>query len=263
MRIILWLHDARINDPALQGIPAADAIVCASEYIRERVWSLLKDTGCSPAMWVIPYGLDDRCFYPADTCERESLRTTFAMTSGETVLGFASSLAAHKGLHIVLYALGALAREADGLELGPIRVLVAGNESEDRARDYAALARALGVRLDFTGLLPPHRLRGFYCSIDALLVPSVWAEPFGLVALECLACGTTVLASDAGGLREICLDQPNAMLVAPANSPPAWSRALARWLRSANSRAERQPRYTTLETFAGEWGNVLKCLVAS
>ena len=37
----------------------------------------------------------------------------------------------------------------------------------------------------------------------ATVVPSVWHEPFGLVAIESLAAGTPVVAADSGGLAEI------------------------------------------------------------
>ena len=37
---------------------------------------------------------------------------------------------------------------------------------------------------------------------EILVVPSLWSEPFGIVALEGLACGCALLASDAGGLPD-------------------------------------------------------------
>jgi glycosyltransferase involved in cell wall biosynthesis len=57
---------------------------------------------------------------------------------------------------------------------------------------------------------------------DVLLVPSL-AEPFGLVALEAIASGRWVVASDVGGLRDIVIDGVNGTLVRDG----AFARALA------------------------------------
>jgi glycosyltransferase involved in cell wall biosynthesis len=62
----------------------------------------------------------------------------------------------------------------------------------------------------------PHRL-----AIEALrramftVAPSLWPEPFGIVALEAAAAGKPIVASDIGGLRDIVVDGETGLLVAP------------------------------------------------
>ena len=45
-------------------------------------------------------------------------------------------------------------------------------------------------------------------------------EPFGLVALEALACGVPVVATAVGGLREIVVDGESGILVPPGDPLP-------------------------------------------
>jgi glycosyltransferase involved in cell wall biosynthesis len=54
------------------------------------------------------------------------------------------------------------------------------------------------------------------CSVA--LVPSVWAEPFGLVVLEAMAAARPVIASAAGGLADIVLHGETGLLVPPGDA---------------------------------------------
>jgi glycosyltransferase involved in cell wall biosynthesis len=83
----------------------------------------------------------------------------------------------------------------------------------------------------------PHPL-----AIEALrrslftVAPSIWAEPFGIVALEAQVAGKPVVASDVGGLRDIVADGETG-LMAPAGDRDALAAALARMLGDVEMRA--------------------------
>ena len=49
--------------------------------------------------------------------------------------------------------------------------------------------------------------------------PSLWPEPFGLVALEAAAAGKAIVASDIGGLRDIVVDGETGLMVPPEDRP--------------------------------------------
>lgn len=56
------------------------------------------------------------------------------------------------------------------------------------------------VNLTEIGHVPPVE---FYKSIDLLIIPAKWAEPFGRTAIEAFSYGVPVISSGAGGLREV------------------------------------------------------------
>ena len=66
------------------------------------------------------------------------------------------------------------------------------------------LSRNLHIQdsVTFAGLIKHEQLPYFYSAADACVIPSYY-ESFGLVALESLACGTPVVATDVGNLKSI------------------------------------------------------------
>jgi len=56
-----------------------------------------------------------------------------------------------------------------------------------------------------------------YFSHHLVIVPSVWEEPFGMVVLESLSCGTRVIVSNVGGIHEI-VDEKNSILIKDINA---------------------------------------------
>ena len=74
--------------------------------------------------------------------------------------------------------------------------------------------------VEWLGRRTPAEVRALMGGAAALIVPSEWHEPFGLVAIEAFARGTPVLAARSGALPEIVESGRTGLLFAPA-SPQA------------------------------------------
>lgn len=130
----------------------------------------------------------------------------------------------HKNLEVVLAALGGAA------ELPPL--LLAGPAGADPTLRGRLAATGAASRVEVAPALTDDALAGLYRRALATVVPSPH-EGFGLPALEAMACGSPVLAANAGALPEVCGDA--AVLLDPA-APDAWAQALRRL---ASDRTER------------------------
>jgi len=71
-----------------------------------------------------------------------------------------------------------------------------------------------GDRVRFLGEIGGSLKRSVFAGARALLVPISWEEPFGMVMVEALACGTPVIAFPAGAASELVIDGRTGFLVA-------------------------------------------------
>ena len=70
-----------------------------------------------------------------------------------------------------------------------------------------------GERIKFIGEITKDEIIKIYQGAKAFIFPTLWEEPFGLVAVEALSCGTPVIAYPNGALPEIVEDGKNGYLV--------------------------------------------------
>lgn len=112
-----------------------------------------------------------------------------------TRIGYAGQLRREKGVATLLEAFARLAAERPGVELriagdGPLRA-----ELEDWCRE-----RGLGG-VTFLGQIED--VADLFATTDIVVVPSEWAEAFGFVVAEAMACGTAVVGAAVGAIPEV------------------------------------------------------------
>lgn len=93
----------------------------------------------------------------------------------------------------------------DAAQLAGIPLVIAGKcaEADERAYFVDKIRPRLGPAVDFVGEVAWQAKVALLGGARCLLNPIRWNEPFGMVMIESLACGTPVVASDAGAAPEI------------------------------------------------------------
>jgi glycosyltransferase involved in cell wall biosynthesis len=110
-------------------------------------------------------------------------------------LVFVGRLVAGKGGHVLLQALARLA----SMGLTPRLTIVGGGPDEEPLR-HLADKLGLSSRVSFAGVKHGRALVEEIGRHVIMVVPSLWNEPFGVVAVEGIACGCAVVGSSGGGL---------------------------------------------------------------
>lgn len=144
-----------------------------------------------------------------------------------------------KGLAVAVEALAEL-RDRHGI---PARLVVVGPEDADHGRALRERAATLGVgdAVVWRGALDREGVAAALACAHALIVPSVWQEPFPLVTIEGAFARVPLVAADVGGIGEGMHDEEHALLY-PAQDPAAAADALARTLREPEATAARVER---------------------
>ncbi|MET7765958.1 glycosyltransferase [Streptomyces sp. NPDC005393] len=175
---------------------------------------------------VVPCGVDPQLCTPRGPAAPRSTRRPLLVQLGRLVR--------RKGAGVSIAAL-ALLPDAELVIAGgppPARL-----DQDPEARRLRALAHHLGVadRVRFTGGLPPERVPSLFRAADIVLCPADY-EPFGIVPLEAMSCGTPVVATAVGGQRDTVADPGTGRLV-PPRDPVALAEAAAGLLARPELRA--------------------------
>jgi glycosyltransferase involved in cell wall biosynthesis len=137
----------------------------------------------------------------------------FRARKGEHVL-FLGRLVSSKGAHLAIDAARAAGR----------RIVVAGAPEGHQGSAYvrAEITPRSGSDVQLVGPVGPAAKRELLADARCLLFPITWEEPFGLVMVEAMACGTPVVALRRGSVPEIVVDGVTGFVVDdPADLPAA------------------------------------------
>jgi len=199
----------------------AARLIVSSAYMRGE---LLAAGFAAGAIDVLPYfTLSATAAIPSGPLPGQT--RAFVEADGRPLLFTPARLALpDKGVDHLLAALGRI----DGRRF---KAVVAGDGPAREWLERKARDEGLAPAVHFAGWLEPGAIETLYAHSRALVLPSVWDEPFGLVGLEAMAHGKPAVAFDVGGVRE-WLVPGHTGLTAPRADSEALARAIVRLLDS-------------------------------
>ena len=203
------------NEPALRitsekaTIQDCQMIIVATE--KEKQDLLRYYDASKEKIDVVPCGVNMELFKPVD---KMSARQRLGIAD-EKLLLFVGRIDPLKGIDNLIRTMPLLKKYWN------LKLVVVGGDENSRAEleKLKKLSSEINIRdsVDFRGLVKQEQLPYFYSAADVCVVPSYY-ESFGLVPLEALACGTPVVTTDVGDLKNIIKTGETGYIVAD-NSP--------------------------------------------
>jgi len=198
--VLLTMHSPVAEDAARpdtlygRALRSADRVNCNSQAVRAELCRRVPEA--SERSTVVYYGMEKPALRPGPRPWREP-----------RVLGY-GRLVPEKGFDLLVRAFALVVARY------PRARLVLAGEGGVRG-DLERLAAELGVAaaVDFVGPVSPAAVPALLDAASLVVVPSRWAEPFGLVALEAALMARPVVAARTGGLPEVVEDGVTGVLV--------------------------------------------------
>jgi len=212
----------------------ATASMIAGSVVQRRLWQTV------PSAYIFlsqvqqellgPLGLPpERCFV-----KHNMVPANVASDAREHLVAFIGRLDERKGILLLLDAWDAMSQR---LSESPMRLAIAGTGPlEEQVRTWAQHRPEVSV----LGMLGRDQCAALAARASAVVVPSTYAEPFGLVVGEAMAAGTPPIAPRFGAFPELIEDGVDGLLFAPGDpaalgaairrvlDDPKWSQAMGR-----------------------------------
>ena len=166
-------------------------------------------------MRMMPFAVDDSVFYPADEAERRKIKTELGFAEDDRILLYAGRITIEKNVHTVLRIFSILQDLVPNLhlivagELLNIPFACMGIYSLSMTSTVIKLIRELDLNsesIHFVGRKSAAQLRDLYAVSDVLVNLTLHHdENFGYSQVEAMACGTPVVGTKWGGLKDTIL----------------------------------------------------------
>jgi D-inositol-3-phosphate glycosyltransferase len=218
-------------------ISKANRIIAATLAEKSQLEFLYKAP--SSKISVIPPGVDTRHFYPIP--KDEAKEVVGVPEDSHTIL-FVGRIEPLKGIDKLIQAISIIQKNGE-LRCCPHNLVIIGGEPNAKPEDMNAemprlqdMVEDLGIEnfVIFLGKQDQQLLPYYYSASEIVVMPSHY-ESFGMVALEAMACGTPVVASQVGGLAFLVRDGETGFVV-PGNDVQMLAKRLVELIKDKDLR---------------------------
>lgn len=221
---LVWhLHDYLRTRPAMLPLlrPLAkrcQMIVANSESVADDVRRALP---AGPPVHAVHNAVDPEKFTPkGDTMDLDRVANMPPAVPGTLRVGLVATFALWKGHEVFLRAAALVAANGDlpvrfYIVGGPVYATRGSQHTMDGLRARAA-DLGIGAQVGFTGFVP--NAASAMRALDVVVHASTEPEPFGLVIIQAMACGRALVASGAGGARELLNEGTDALVHEPGDA---------------------------------------------
>ena len=238
----MWAH-LHMQVPATPLTdPLYGGVLAISRYVADR-WG---GTGVNVAL--VPNCVDLTRFCPGPDPARQAMRERLGLAPEDFAVLFCGRICPEKGPHKLVQALGLIPDPHVKLVIvgSPFFDSLHQSPFFDQLRQDAA---PLGRRVIFTGFVSNDRMPDHYRAADAACFPALWDEPAGITAIEAMACGCPVIATESGGMAEYLQDSGAVLLprdevwnygFSPVPGAPCLAQSLANAILALKNSPERR-----------------------
>jgi glycosyltransferase involved in cell wall biosynthesis len=207
----------RLNDLAIgkETLRKADKIIAISEATKKYVLSL----GAKPEKVIVIHNGVDLARFRQIKGKREEIRLKHGISAKSTVVLTVRRLVYKNGVDTLLEAAALAVKKNPNI----VFLVVGKGPDQNSVKDRAA---QLGIERNFllAGFVSDEDLPSYYNAADFFVLPSKSGEGLPLVALEAMACGLPVIATNVGGIREVLVEAFGRLVA--ANNPEALGEAV-------------------------------------
>lgn len=234
----------------------ADRVIAATLAEQTQLRFLYKAN--SSKIEIIPPGVDTSHFYPIPADEAKQY---LGLSPKDRMVLFVGRIEPLKGVDTLIRAMACLKFKQ---RVGPVHLAIIGGEPDvDPEKMTAEMARlqklsddlCMGEMVLFLGKRGQDTLPYYYSAAEVLVMPSHY-ESFGMVALEAMACGTPVIASDVGGLGFLVQDGETGYTI-PDGEPDTMCDRLSLLLTDSVLRGQMGERAAEVAQ-SYRWGNIAR-----